>query len=618
MSQRDVRDHIYLQINQVIDNDRGTSINQPDEESDGLTTAIKMLTRTRLYKAEFEPVFLHASARYFEACAREPMPLEKYITNVVEHLNEEVERCTTHGFDSTTRVALLKLGRAAFVHNRQEYLLQDEKIGAVIKNGDIDTIKNLYNLFQSCDIADKLRGPWETFIKRRGSEICAAKENSDKLVNAVLEFKVLCESFLTEAFGGDPGFKKSMRSAFVSFINPRHAKHPWGMGGAKVGELLAKYVDLLLRGGLNAVPESLVRPPTPAASDADAVEEYKASEFDRQIDLVLDLFHHIDGKDTFLSYYKLHLARRLLNGRSLSEASEKAMIAKLEKEGGEDYVKELITMFKDIDSSKVELAAYNEEVWKGRSRRLELGVNMLTSSAWPAYPEESVKVPHVVAKEIERFDDWYGKAHTGRKITWKHSLAQCEIRANLPNGKKYLVIGGYQAIVLDLFNDVADNESLGYAQIQEATGLSNSELDRTLASLACGKQQILMKDPPAGGIATTDTFKVNLGFTAKSNRVKIPQVALRDTRLDEVAVVKKVNMDRDYEVQGAIVRVLKRAHADGGTRLGLDELIIATNEQIMKNGRACVTVEEVEKHAKKLVGKDFIDVENGEYLYLPY
>lgn len=608
----EIKVHLYPSINDLVDSDRRTSVTMPEEESNRLKQAIQMLSATKLYKAEWEPTFLATSKTYFEECSREPMELDKYISNVTDLINEEVERCTKHGFDSTTRVALQKLARTALVEKRQKFLLQEDKVGELMRRGDVDTIKNLYNLLEICGIQEKLKGPWEAFVKARGNEICADKENTDCLVNAVLEFKVLCDCFLIEAFGNDDVFKKSMRAAFSSFINSRHMKHPWGMGGDKVGELLAKYTDLLLRGGLNAVPEGPVRLPNSTAVEDEVFEAYKAAEFDRQIDLLLELFRYIDGKDTFLAFYKLNLARRLLNGRSTFPAAEKSLIEKLEQESGEDYVKDLVTMVRDMDTSIGENTRYNEEVWKGRGKRLELSVNMLTGSAWPAYPEEKVNLPHVVAKEIERFDDWYGKAHSGRKITWKHALAQAEIRAQFPGGKKHLVLSGFQAIVLVLFNDIADTESLSYAQIEKCTGIPSNELDRTLASLACGKKQVLLKDPPRGGIASTDTFRVNLQFTAKSNRVKIPQVALRDNRIDEVAVVKRVAIDRDFEIQGAIVRVLKRT-----VRAGMEELIVAVNEELGRNGRSAVVGEDVEKHAKKLIGKDFIDMEGGEYIYLP-
>ena len=44
-----------------------------------------------------------------------------------------------------------------------------------------------------------------------------------------------------------------------------------------------------------------------------------------------------------------------------------------------------------------------------------------------------------------------------------------------------------QTVVLMLFNDV---DTLGFAEIAEATGIEDKELRRTLQSLACGKVRL--------------------------------------------------------------------------------------------------------------------------------
>jgi cullin 3 len=57
---------------------------------------------------------------------------------------------------------------------------------------------------------------------------------------------------------------------------------------------------------------------------------------DEEVDAVLDktivLFRFIIDKDVFERYYKAHLAKRLLNGRSVSEDAERNMVARLKVE----------------------------------------------------------------------------------------------------------------------------------------------------------------------------------------------------------------------------------------------------------------------------------------------
>lgn len=68
------------------------------------------------------------------------------------------------------------------------------------------------------------------------------------------------------------------------------------------------YIDELLKSGLKGV------------SEVDA---------DLQLEKVIVIFRYIQDKDIFENFYKQHLAKRLLSGRSVSEDAEKSMISKL-------------------------------------------------------------------------------------------------------------------------------------------------------------------------------------------------------------------------------------------------------------------------------------------------
>lgn len=121
-----------------------------------------------------------------------------------------------------------------------------------------------------------------------------------------------------------------------------------------------------------------------------------------------------------------------------------------------------------------EMAAYNalkEERDRKSRPPVDLNASVLSAAAWPTYPDVPVRIPPNVAASISDFERFYHSKHTGRKLQWKHQLAHCQLRARFPKGNKELVVSAFQAIVMLLFNDVADGEPLGYGQIQEATGL---------------------------------------------------------------------------------------------------------------------------------------------------
>lgn len=57
-------------------------------------------------------------------------------------------------------------------------------------------------------------------------------------------------------------------------------------------------------------------------------------EMESTLEKVVMLFRYLREKDVFEKYYKQHLAKRLLGGRSVSDDAERSMIAKLKHECG--------------------------------------------------------------------------------------------------------------------------------------------------------------------------------------------------------------------------------------------------------------------------------------------
>lgn len=126
-------------------------------------------------------------------------------------------------------------------------------------------------------------------------------------------------------------------------------------------------------------------------------------------------------------------------------------------------------MFKDIEMAREEISSYRgvlEE--KGKKPAFDLSVHVLSSSAWPSYPDVPVIVPEKIAKATMQFANHYNSKYAGRKLYWKPALAHSQIRARFARGVKELVVSSFQAIVLLTFNERAD---WNYLELQQHTGL---------------------------------------------------------------------------------------------------------------------------------------------------
>jgi cullin-4 len=82
-------------------------------------------------------------------------------------------------------------------------------------------------------------------------------------------------------------------------------------------------------------------------------------------------------------------------------------------------------------------------------------------------------------------------------------------------------------------------------------------LKRTLQSLACGKVSILLKSSKGIEINSDDVFTFNKEFKHKLFRIKINQVQLKETQEENQETNEKVFQDRQYQVDAAIVRIMK-------------------------------------------------------------
>ena len=69
-------------------------------------------------------------------------------------------------------------------------------------------------------------------------------------------------------------------------------------------------------------------------------------------------------KDVFERYYKSHLAKRLLNNRSVSDDAERGMLAKLKVECGFHFTQKLEGMFNDMRISADTMEDYKKHISK--------------------------------------------------------------------------------------------------------------------------------------------------------------------------------------------------------------------------------------------------------------
>lgn len=583
-----------------------------DRQSDGKTSvdhdllisSMRMISSIGLYYTKFEPLFIETAREYYARLAgreSQVLDLTAYIKECVAQIEKASAKCGEFNLEYSTKRELILVVDAEMIGNYVALLTDKERLRVLLSREDTETLQTLYRLLDRiCDPGKALKEGWEAYIVDQGTYIVQDKDRGSEMVQRLLDLRGTLNAIWTGPLKKNETLGFSLRESFSVFINPR--KEASIKENPKPAEMIAKYVDQLLRNGIKNIPP--VAGVIHTATDDDSALAHR-------LDLVLDLFRFVQGKDVFEAFYKKDLARRLLLGRSASDDAEQLMLSKLKNECGACFTNNLEAMFKDMNLSRESVASFNStKVGSEYFRKVELHVNILSQAAWPSYPETPVTIPSAHAQHLEAFAKFYTSKHQGRKLTWRHALSHCVLVADFENGRRELSLSAFQAVVLLAFNEVPGVGTLRYRDLKTATGLSDPELKRTLQSLACGKMRVLLKSPKGRDVFGTDKFQVNAGFTAQQYRVKINQIQLKETKEEIKETHERVEMDRKYETQAAIVRIMKSRRT-----IKHVELIQQTIEQTKERGNLDVT--SIKQNIEKLIEKDYMERGEGDtYLYV--
>ena len=299
--------------------------------------AIKMFHSLAVYTNDFEPRLMAESEQYYVSWAERTVSttdLAGYVESCVKLIDHEGRRCENFGLDQTTKKALEQYLEDILVDQRQTRLLVVDDIGDLLAKDRPDTLSQLYSLLQRKHLGKKLRPAFEAFIIKQGSEIIFDEEREQEMVLRLLEFKKKLDLILRQSFQRHEALGHSLREAFETFINKsKRSSMTWGTDNPKPGEMIAKYVDMVLKSGTKATRTSGAgtedAPKAPDNENQEGETEDEDVEIGKQLDQVLDLFRFVHGKAVFEAFYKRDLARRLLLGRSASSDAEKSMLTRL-------------------------------------------------------------------------------------------------------------------------------------------------------------------------------------------------------------------------------------------------------------------------------------------------
>jgi len=533
-------------------------MNAISKERDGLLTDDRSLLKAVLgmllelgqadpasvYEKDFEHIFLTSTAEFYKQESLSFLSnntATDYVAKASKRLEEEKERATALALPSSTEGPLQNIVETELIEKHARTLVDMETSGfAELLKDDtkLNDMRSMYDLFiRVPSSVDSLRDSLAERIKLDGKALITDQEkgNADPpaFVKGVLTMRERYDKIVSVSFRGEKKARKRMRESFEDFLNL----------DARAASCLAIYVDELLRVGLRGVTED---------------------QTNEELQKVIIIFRYLSDKDVFENFYKQHLAKRLLGGRSVSDEAERAMASQLKAECGYQFTSKLEGMFNDMRISRDMREAYKtyqrQQEQRGENPSgLDIEVDVLTNGYWPSQNVPLCTLPLSVQDTISRYSKYYLEKHTGRKLSWQTSGGTAELKATFGTGpdklrRHELLVSTYQMCILLLFND---KDVLTLSQIRNETSIPDQELRRHLISLCTPKNRILKKGSKGKGISSDDdTFTFNSDYTSKLKRVRIP-------------LVKESMLTRGGDEGGGMVAATSAATASmGGAGVG--------------------------------------------------
>lgn len=534
--------------------------------------------QTDLYGLHLEGPLLAATKDFYTAEAHSRLAVrgvQGYMRGVEARLLEEQDR-VARCLDPRTLQPLMAVCEACLVGLNAPMLYA--AFPDMLERNQADDFALLYTLLSRVrDGLSEMRQDYERYVRVEGLravEYVAAEAEKEpfRFVEAVLAVHDKHQGLVRNAFRADSGLAEALGRACRHFFN----RNALCQGtGSRAPELLARFCDSKLKKGPHQ------------AEDADAEEVQRRA---------VTVFRYLDDRDVFQRFYAKMLARRLIQGTSVSEEAEEAMISKLKEACGVAYTAKLHRMINDMQTSGDLNAQFKTTSGRG-VLAMDLSVLVLCAASWPLSPPSyAMAVSPAMERGLSLFQQFYQARHSGRRLHWLHHLSRGELAATyLGQGRSAVTfqVSTPQMAVLLQYNDA---EVYSAGELGAATRMPESIVSQILEHLV--KARVLLEEEGP-------VYRLNRGYRSKKVRVNLNVPLKAEQRQEREETHQHVQEDRRLLTQAAIVRVMK-------TRKTLDYSNLVGEVIGQLQARFKPSVPDIKRAIDLLIEKEYLERAAGE------
>lgn len=524
------------------------------------------------YEEDFERVFLQQSCTFYGDCAMQWMERDTaadYLQKSDAALQKEKHLVASLLHPMTDAKMQYALERK-LLHDKVVALMERENNGLLylLRTNRTQDIALFYKfVVRVGQGVEELARIFRRFIEEQSQQIWAARVSKEQnwskeqgsldedgdLMRTIFDAYATWSQLMTTQFAGHSKARDALKRGVEYLVN---YVAPGSPQKVLFVHLLANFCDALLR-------------------KQTGDKKMEESECEQLLEQVVLLFAHLQDKDIFRTAYQQALAQRLLNQTSASDDMERAMIGHFKLISGQAFTANFEVMLFDVTNSKEQNEKFQEEFYQQQTATArpisELAVQVLTYGQWPSYqPIDRLRLPTPMNEAMKLFTTYFMHKHDGKRLVWIHELGQVTVQGKWPGQARpfQFLMTPIQAAMLMLFSSTYESEVCGsggdstvgrrwtIGQIAQAVNLEEDVVPRVLSTMVFSKVKLLNRDRVAkeNTIKSDDTFTVNLDFSSKVTRLKLPPPNL-------TVITKKsqeeVDEQRRLVTEACVVRIMK-------------------------------------------------------------
>ena len=535
-----------------------------------------------LYVKVFEAKFLKKTREFYKKASHQFLgqnSVPDYMRKVEAWLKEEEERADLH-LHKETKPKVESECIKVLIDDQSEPMVA-EFVG-LVSHDQRDDLSTLYKLLnRSKDglrtVGKKLEGLIEDagneLIKNKQKTLASdASKSADQMKKCLPLIKDLTalhgkyKELVEKCFSSNHIFVKALDQAFKSFVNNE-------VGGFNMSELLSFYCDHLMR----------------------SQKRTTERELEVELDKIVRLFCYLEDKDLFHESYRRMLSKRLLSKKDSNEELERTMISKLKENAGFSFTAKLEGMFNDMATSGEIIRKFKDHQSSNKTNAIgfDVAVQVLNSNHWPINQNCTLTLPKALMPVEDVFGKFYAETHQSRRLSWVHSQGSCSMMLELKR-RHELTMSTYQACILLHFNAA---RTIAVKDLVEKLGITEEEVTKAVEPLMIAKHKVLLAGEDDEG---NDTLSWNVAWTPEKVKLTFPQSVTKWTKQEADSTKKVVEVDRSFQIDAAIVRIMKTRR-----RFAHEKLIAEATAQLLTFFRP--DPKQIKRRIEHLIEREYLE-----------